>query len=63
MALVNFGKVLSTKRPRSFLNISTILSRSLASSSSDDVNVEFLDGDRTGMKEYPYESVESFPGH
>ncbi|KAI0230903.1 Methylglutaconyl-CoA hydratase, mitochondrial [Lamellibrachia satsuma] len=49
MALVNFGKVLSTKRPRSFLNISTILSRSLASSSSDDVNVEFLDGDRTGV--------------
>ena len=49
MGSLNFGRVFLNKGTRSFHNIRMISNHSLDSGRSEDINVEFLDGDRTGM--------------
>ena len=49
MGSLNLGRVFLNKGTRSFHNIRMISNHSLDSGRSEDINVEFLDGDRTGM--------------
>ncbi|KAK2184925.1 hypothetical protein NP493_249g11077 [Ridgeia piscesae] len=49
MALINFGRVMFTKGTQKCVNISSILSRSVTSDCSDEIYVDFLEGDRTGI--------------